>query len=404
MKYQQREIAGTIALALDQMPVVVVTGTRQVGKSTLVQMDPRLKGRRYLTLDDYGVLRTLRENPDALLEEHEALTIDEAQRAPRLFASIKKSVDKDRRAGRFLLTGSANPALLRGVSESLAGRAVYMNLQPMNRRELSGRAGREPFLIDFLKKHQPPRRPSEAPLSDAEVSLGGMPPVALKDVSRPEVWFAGFEQTYLERDLRDVASVENVLGFRDLLKLTALRTAQILNVAELGRDAKLESKTASRYLGWMEATFVVARVPPYLRNRASRVKKSSKIFVSDSGLACYLSRCGDLADDPLRGALFETYVRQNIESIIGSRLPAGGLHYWRTQSGREVDFVIEMGREVMAIEVKSGESWSKSDLVGLQEFLRLTPNCVAAVLAYNGRETLRLDDRLWAIPLGLLLS
>jgi predicted AAA+ superfamily ATPase len=404
MKYRKRDIAGPVDHALGQMPVVVITGIRQSGKSTLVQQDARFRDREYLTLDDFGAQRTLKENPDATLEGYQALTIDEAQRVPDLFLAIKRSVDKRRTPGRFLLTGSANPSLLRGVSESLAGRAVYFNLEPMSRREVRGEVGRRPFLLDFLENPSLPRKRQMGRVSDSDIRLGGLPPVALGEVSDPAVWFAGFEQTYIERDLRDVASVENVIGFRDLMKLSALRTAQILNVAELGRDARLEAKTAARYLGWMEATFIIRRVPPYLRNRASRVKKAPKLYVSDSGLACHLMGCTDLVDDPLRGALFETYVRQNIDSILSTRLPAGGLYYWRTQGGKEVDFVIEIGRQSVAIEVKAGANWSRSDLSALEEFLSVTPNCKAAVIAHNGEEALRIGERMWAIPLGLLLS
>ncbi len=332
------------------------------------------------------------------------MTVDEAQREPDLFLAIKRSVDKRRTPGRFLLTGSANPSLLRGVSESLAGRAVYFNLEPMNRTEVRGEAGRQPFLFEFLENPSLPRKRKAKRITDSDVRLGGMPPVVLGEVSDPAVWFSGFEQTYIERDLRDVAAVENVIGFRDLMKLCALRTSQVLNIAELGRDARLEAKTASRYLGWMEATFIVTRVPPYLRNRASRVKKSPKLFVNDSGLVCHLAGFADLSDSPIRGALLETYVRQNLNSILGTRLPAGKLFYWRTQGGKEVDFVAELGRDTIAIEVKAGANWSRSDNSTPREFLSVTPNCRAAVIAHNGDEALQIGERMWAIPLGLLLS
>ncbi|MBU1670098.1 MAG: ATP-binding protein [Actinobacteria bacterium] len=404
MEYREREIAGPVGRALEQMPVVVVTGVRQSGKSTLVQRDARFRDREYVTLDDFGARKTLEESPDAFLESYPAVTIDEAQRVPDLFLAIKRSVDRKRVPGRFLLTGSANPSLLRRVTESLAGRAVYFNLEPMSRREIGGKTGAPPFLLDFIEGASPPRKRKVDRISDQEILLGGLPPVSLREVGDPALWFAGFEQTYLERDLRDVAAVENIIGFRDLMKLSALRTAQILNIAEIGRDAKLEAKTAARYLGWLEATFITRRVPPYLRNRASRIKKAPKLYLCDSGLACYLTGCSELADDPLRGALFETYVRQNLDSILGTRIPAGRLFYWHTQAGKEVDFVVELGREYMAIEVKSGATWSRSDVRVLDQFLSVTPTCKAAVIAHNGNETIQIAEKIWAIPVGLLLS
>jgi len=220
--YIQRELGETIEKALRDMPVVVVTGMRQVGKSTMLLSDPRLSGRHYLNLDDYAVMRSLQENPDAVLGGLEEVTIDEAQRVGGLFMAIKRAVDDDRKPGRFLLSGSANPALLKGVSESLAGRAIYFGLPPMSRREIHQETRMAPFLIDFLRGPGLPKRKSVSKLEDGEVLTGGLPPVALGEVSEPKTWFTGYEQTYLERDLRDIAAVENILGFRDLLKLAAL--------------------------------------------------------------------------------------------------------------------------------------------------------------------------------------
>ena len=303
-----------------------------------------------------------------------------------------------------MLSGSANFGLLRGVSESLAGRAVYYNLRPFSRRELAGSIDRPPFLVSFMEKPQLPRRKSFSTITDMEVLTGGLPPIALGEVKESALWFKGYEQTYLERDLRDIAAVENMLGFRDLLKLAALRTSQLLNASELGRDAKLEAKTASRYVGWMEASFIIHRLPPYRRNKASRIIKSPKIYITDSGLASYLCGCRDLADDPLRGSLYETYVLQNLLAAMETLITPVGVYFWRTHTGQEVDFVLEYGREVMAVEVKSGANFGKRDLSGLQAFLAATPHCKVALLAYNGTEAMKLGERLWAIPLGLMLS
>jgi predicted AAA+ superfamily ATPase len=178
----------------------------------------------------------------------------------------------------------------------------------------------------------------------------------------------------------------------------------LLNIAGLARDAQLEPKTAARYLGWMEATYIVRRIHPFLRNKASRIKKSPKVYISDSGLACHLTECDDLSADILRGPLYETYVLQNLISIVEKNIPPGRISYWQTQQGREVDFVIEIGKDIIALEIKSGETWSKRDLAGLSAFLAATPRCKAAIIAYNGGETAQLGERLWAIPLSTLLS
>lgn len=402
--YYAREISSIIDSAMKDMPVVIVTGMRQSGKSTLLTKDSVLGDRDYFNLDNYTTLSAMERDPDSNVDIGRRITIDEAQRSPELFMAVKRAVDRARKPGMFVLSGSANPALLKGISESLAGRAIYFELFPMNRREIKKSTGTKPFLMQFLKQPGLPRERTALQIKDREVLKGGLPPVALGEVKTPAVWFTGYEQTYIERDIRDLSIIENVLGFRDLIKLAALRAGQILNIASIARDAKLEAKTAARYLGWMEATYIIRRLQPYLRNKASRIKKSPKIYFSDSGFACHLAGCSDLADYPSRGSLYENYIYQNIASILGNTIPNGRIFYWQTQAGKEVDFIIEQGQNLIAIEVKSAESWGGRDLAGLNEFLSVTPNCKAAVLAYNGKESAKIGDRLWAIPLGALLS
>jgi predicted AAA+ superfamily ATPase len=402
--YKPRDIAAAVQTALEQMPVVVLTGMRQTGKSTTLTNDPLLAGRHYLNLDDFNTLEALKDDPESFLTKRDKVSIDEVQRLPDLFLLIKKLVDQDRGPGAFLLSGSANLGLLRGITESLAGRAVYHELLPMTRREIKGSTKRKPFLVRFLGKPGFSSANAVEPIRDSEVETGGMPPVALDLVGDRDMWFRGYEQTYLERDLRDISRVENVMGFRRLLRLAAHRTAQVLNISELARDASLPVKTAYRYLGWMETSFILRRLYPYLGNRASRLIKSPKLLFTDSGLSNYLCGGRGLAGSSMKGAMYENYVAQNLLGIMEAYMPRASLHFWQIHGSYEVDFVIENVDEAVAIEVKSGARWSKKDLAGLRQFLEITPNCTAAVLAFNGTEPAQLDEKLWAIPLGLLLS
>lgn len=390
------------------MPVVVVTGMRQAGKSTMLLNQPGLKDRRYISLDDFAQLEAARKNPESLLGKGEAVTIDEAQRCPELLMAVKRSVDLQRIPGRFLLSGSANFSLLKGVSESLAGRAVYLQLHPFTRREISGIISPEPFLPVFFRNLNIPDAGEKfQPVEDKEISLGGMPSICLAEATEPRFWFKGYEQTYLERDIRALSQVADLISFRLLLQLTSLRTGQILKLSELARDAKLNSVTASRYLGLLETSFVVNKLLPYIANRSSRLIKSPKIYLSDSGMASYLNGFEDLSPvpgTPLKGALLETYVAQNLAAGMEACWPQARLYFWGVQGRHEVDFIIAQGRETMAVEVKAGSRWENKDLSGLRAFLKTTPHCRAAILAYNGTSPVQLDDRLWAIPLGLLLS
>jgi len=404
-KYIDRDIASTVREALEEMPVVIITGMRQTGKSTFLRSESGIRERHYLSLDDFAQLASAREDPDGFIDTSGPITIDEAQKCPEILNAIKRSVDRDRRPGRFLLSGSANFALIKGLSETLAGRAVYFTMHPLTRRETRGNIRKKPFLTAFLEAQKLPAPVKALPIKTGDILTGGMPSICLKEVKKGFFWFKGYEQTYLERDVRELSQIGNIISFRRLLHLAALRTGQLLSPSQIGRDAKLNAATTSRYLSILEASFIINRLSPYLSNRATRLIKSPKMYMSDSGLAAYLAGVtGKVLPDTLKGPLFETYVAQNLAGIIDAAWPEASLYFWNVQGRHEVDFVIEAGGECLAIEVKAGTMWTERDLSGLRAFLTVTPHCKAAILAYNGRDAVRLGDRLWAMPLGLVLS
>jgi hypothetical protein len=275
----------------------------------------------------------------------------------------------------------------------------------MTRREIRGQIDKPPFVIEFIRSPRLPRGARE-PVSEREILTGGLPPACL-DAADPVEWFRGYIQTYVERDVRQLSQITDLVAFRVLAQLAALRTGQVLVISTLARDAKLSAATAGRYLALLEASFLIRRLPPFLRNRSSRLIKSPKLYVVDSGLAAHLAGVTEIttgADGLMRGALFETYAAQNLAALLEAHLPDAQLTYWHEQGRYEVDFVIESGRNVVAIEVKAATRWSDGDLAGLRAFVDRTPACVAAVLAYNGREAVKLDGKLWAIPLGHMLA
>jgi len=192
-----------------------------------------------------------------------------------------------------------------------------------------------------------------------------------------------------------------------LLQLTSLRTGQLLSPSQLGRDAKLTAATTSRYISLFEASFLITRIPPYLKNRSSRLIESSKLYLSDTGLACHLAGLDTTASikhDPLFGALFEAYVAQNLLSILNSRWQDAVLYFWSIQGRNAVDFIIEAGRSCMALELKSAARWQKRDLAGLNAFLKSTPHCKAGILCHNGEDAVKLGEKLWALPTSFILS
>lgn len=402
--YKARENSKVLLEAAENMPVVVLSGMRQTGKSTLLQHLPELAKRRYITFDDYNTLEAARRNPEELLAGERPITIDEAQKFPEILSVIKRQVDRNRKPGQFILSGSANFLLLKNIAESLAGRAVYLTLYPFSRREKLGITGTEPSLIHFVKTGKFPKRNFQS-IHWRDVMAGGMPTVCLTGIKQPQVWFRGYEQTYLERDIRSLSQVADLISFRNLLHLVALRDAQVLKQSELARDAKLNVMTTSRYLSLMEASFVLFRLPPHLRNRTSRLVKSSKVYLADTGLAAFLVGLRTIDEhEPLKGALWENYILQNLQSILSAHSPDAAVTYWNIQGRYEVDFIIEVENKTIAVEVKQGTRFRDDDLMGLKAYLASSKKCMGGLLAYNGTEVLKLDERMWAVPAGLLLS
>lgn len=405
--YFQRDLASTVVKALRSMPVVVITGLRQTGKTTFLQHEFPQEKRRFITFDDFAQLSAAKSDPDRFVSSGEDLTIDEAHKCPEIFTAIKKVVDKKRRPGQFLLSGSANFTLLKEITESLAGRSVYFEMRPFTRREIHGRTGERSFLKAFFEEQTIPRHEKLKSIVPEEILKGGMPSVCLGPLEDRSFWFKGYEQTYLERDIREIGQIDNRIAYRNLLHLVCLRTGQILNLSQVGRDAKLTYATASRYLALLERSFFISKLNPYLRNKASRLIKSPKVYIADSGVACFMAGIRKLQTEerePLLGAMFETYVAQNLVSIIGSRWKEAELCFWSVQGRHEVDFIIEAGRNCLAVEVKSSARWEKKDLSGLEAFLGSMPRCVAGILCHNGTEAVRLGDKIWALPLSLVLS
>jgi len=364
-----RFLEATLRERLAVMPAVVVTGARQTGKSTLVQK--LLPGeRRFHSLDDLDVLDLARRDPEALLEGSMQVTLDEVQREPSLLLAVKRAIDRDRVPGRFLLTGSANLLSMHRVSESLAGRASYATLRPMTRREQRGlgRCGIWEELVSAPDRMWP-ELVAEQPATDESwlelARRGGFPTPALQldSPTARAVWFDGYVRTYLERDLQSLSAVTALPDFRRLMQATCLRLGQVLNQTGLGRDVSLPQPTVHRYLNLLETSYLLTRLPAYAVNRSKRLIKSPKLFWSDTGLALHLAGL----EQPT-GAHLENLVLHDLMVWRDTRMEHTEVLYWRTTTGEEVDFVIETGRELLPIEVKSTDRPRLRDAANLRAF------------------------------------
>jgi hypothetical protein len=367
--------------------------------------DPHFKDREYATLDETAIQIALRDDPDEYLASSERATIDEAQKSRDLFPAVRRALHKDRKPGRFILSGSSSLPLRESTAESLAGDAVYLHMGPLTRRELLSDTERPPFIIDFIKN---PRRISvvgRKPVSAENVLRGGMPGVAIPPWNAARAWLSGYEQTYLARDVLYLSRIENLSGFMAMLELLSTRTAQVLNVDQLARDlGGLGRNTVDRYIDLLEALFVVNRLQPYSRNVTVKTRKRPKIVFSDSGLACYLAGVHDVSSHPLKGFMYETYAYQNLAGILDSHEPDWRMYYWRA-GGTEVDFVIDTRDGAVGVEVKSSGRLDPDDAKPLRALMKSAKECNLGILAYNGAaEVVSLGGGVWAIPLDTLLS
>ena len=378
-------------------------GARQTGKSTLVRSEPFLSQHRYLTLDNLDVADRAARNPDELLRSAPLLVIDEIQREPTLIHAIKRAVDEDRARtpGRFVLTGSANLLLMQRVSETLAGRATYLTLWPMTRREKLGlgRAGLWSELLgasasEWTSLVMAARTAAVDWKSEAFVSGYPTPALALQTPEQRTIWFDGYVKTYLERDLQELAAIDNLLDFRRLMKAAALRIGGLLNQAELGRDTAIPRPTVHRYLNLLETSFQAVRLQPYSVNRTKRLIKSPRLFWSDTALAMHLG-----GDEEARGSHLENLVLTDLLAWRDSQIPSPEVLYWRTTTDLEVDFVVEQKNRLLAIEVKATTRPVRADARSLIAFRDEYGSQVhGGLLLHGGEETEWLADGVLAVP------
>ena len=403
-----RPLLASLKAALRDTPVVGLLGPRQSGKTTLARtLEPRFA---YISFDDEAALSFARGDPTGFVAALPSRVIlDEIQRVPELLRTIKLAVDRDRRPGRFVLTGSANLLLLPGLGDSLAGRMEVVQLHPLTAAEQMRRPGR--FLASLLAGRLRPAAAATTLRTPTELLrhlvAGGFPEAVRRTPARARSWHRAYLQTLLERDVKDVARVRDAAAVGRLLEMLALRTGELLNVSSLGNELGLRRETVEHYIEVCERLYLVRRLQPWHRNHTSRLVKSPKIHMADSGLAATLASLGAndwVAQRRRFGHLLESFVVQQLVAQAGWTDPDLRFWHYRDKDQVEVDLVITRGSQTWGVEVKSSVTVTPSDGHGLRRLAeRSGEDYQGGVVLHAGDGAFRLGNpRDIAVPLTSL--
>ena len=401
--YIARHIEKTIEKSFAAFPAVLITGPRQVGKSTLLLN--RFKNIPNITLDNPLQLLSLNQDPVEFFKLHGSpLILDEVQRAPECFSVLKYMIDSDRRAGMYILTGSQKYALMKGVSESLAGRIGMIDMLGLSQREINEDPFDRPFLptSDYLFERHPKMAPSIQNLWE-RIHRGSMPELYSNENMDWEQYYAAYVDTYIDRDVRQLGSVGDTLAFTQFMTALASRTGELLNAASLARDVGVDSKTVKRWLSILQASNIIYLLQPFSLNINKRIVKTPKVYFTDTGLVCYLCRWltpETLANGAMAGSIYETFI---VSEILKSYYNAGkepDLYFFRNTDGQEVDLLFYRDGKLYPIEIKKTSSPNVKDAKHFGTLSTFFPSLEVSEggIICNAEDLLPLGQNLKIIP------
>ena len=403
-----RSLAPRLREALGDTPAVLIHGPRQSGKTTLARAVGEPRGYRYVSFDDDAVLAAARGDPVGFVSDLPGrIILDEVQRAPEIFPSLKAAIDQRRTAGRFILTGSANVLLVPRLAESLAGRMGLLRLHPLAQCEIENT---RPWFIDALFGTRFRTAIGERLGSElAERIVAGGYPAALvrRSAARRSAWYRDYVETQVQRDVRDLTRIHSLDALPKLLALAAGQTASLINVADLSAPFQLTRQTIHDYVTLLERVFMLERLPAWHTNRLSRLVKRPKLHMGDTGVACALLGIGASAldkDRPLLGSMLETFVLQELRRQASGRSTPIDFFHFRDRDDFEVDIVLEQGHSAVAgVEVKAAATATEADFRGLRKLRDVAMGrFVAGVVLYDGSATIPFGGGLYAVPIRSL--
>ena len=360
--YIKRDMEKLVTELSSEYPAILITGPRQVGKTTMLQKLMEATRRAYVTLDVLNARQLAKTDPELFLQTYGTpILIDEVQYAPELFTYIKIMVDKNHTPGEFWLTGSQAFKLMQGIQESLAGRVAVLNLSSLSQNEIYNHCVNEPFKPDLERLKQKQSKADSADLMQMfeRIWRGSMPAIASGTYSNRDIFYSSYISTYINRDVRDLLPAVDSLNFLQFITAVAARTSQLLNIAEIARDASIDQMTAKKWLGILETLGLIFYLRPYSNNALKRAIKTPKLYFTDCGLAVYLTKWSSpetLESGAMNGAIFENYV---VSEIVKSYYNAGKepyLYYYRDKDAREIDVIMESDGRLHPIEIKKSAS------------------------------------------------
>lgn len=406
--YHQRILTNKLEKLFSVFPIVVICGARQVGKSTLLT---NTLGRKMemVVFDPVIDVENARQDPELFLNNRPPPVIfDEIQYAPELVAAIKRRVDRDRRPGQYILTGSQQWGVLRSISESLAGRAVFLDLDSFTLSETVDQSVQRSWLEQWLAdpvgliRSKPERLPIQRTLYE-QLWRGFLPDAQFIPLDMIPDFYQAYQRTYIERDVRLLADVSDWQLFGRFLRLTAALTAQEINHSQIGRELGITPQTAGRWLEILKATFQWFEIPAFSGNVIKKVSSKPKGYIADTGLACIaqaISSPASIGGHPLWGALFETAAVAEIRKQCSFLSPSPQMYHWRSYSGAEVDVILEYNGRYYPIEIKARTNPGRRDTSGISAFRAGQPNLLiekGLILAPVERE-LQISENDFSLP------
>lgn len=402
----KRSVENILKEALKVSPSVLLSGARQVGKSTLcLGLD-----REYRVFDNLTQREAAQHDPEGYIASlPKPIIIDEIQKVPEVLEGIKIDIDTQRVNGNFLLTGSANVLDMKKAKDTLAGRIIEIPMYPLSQKELHNKADENIIDILFTKGVKGLTSVKKSYSETLEAILnGGYPEILKIDSPRGKsLWFNAYISTYVERDIRDVGELRDISAFIRFYNIIAPRSCGLVNKSDLASDANLSEATVNNYLSMLEMIYQISLLHPYASNVSKRFIKSSKLFMTDSGLFCHLlniTSTEELVHSNHKGDVVETFVYAELLKHLGYSQTQAQIYHYRTNDKKEIDFIIEKGDTVFAIEVKSSQSIKKDAFKHIADFQSKSSKKVVGIVFYGGSDMLPFGDEAhprFALPLGV---